>query len=91
VGLGIVLGSVLHGSGADEMVAALHRAGVDIRPEAMGVTWADAEASMRTLGTFVREAGLWHSIADERAVDDAVVAEVRDRIDDSYGTWQGGT
>jgi glycerol-1-phosphate dehydrogenase [NAD(P)+] len=87
VGLGIVLGSVLHGSGADEMVAALHRAGVDIRPEAMGVTWADAEAAMRTLGTFVREAGLWHSIADERAVDDAVVAEVRARIDGAYGPW----
>ena len=38
VGLGIVLGSVLQESGADEMVAALARAGVDIRPEAMGVT-----------------------------------------------------
>jgi len=63
-----VLGSVMHGSGADEMVAALARAGVDIRPEAMGVTWADAEAAMRTLGTFVREAGLWHSVADERGV-----------------------
>jgi hypothetical protein len=43
---------------------------------------------MRTLGAFVREAGLWHSIADERAVDDAVVAEVRERIDGAYGPWQ---
>jgi glycerol dehydrogenase-like iron-containing ADH family enzyme len=33
VGLGIVLGSVMHGVGADEMVAALARAGVDIRPK----------------------------------------------------------
>ena len=89
VGLGIVLGSVLHGSGADEMVAALHRAGVDIRPEAMGVTWADAEASMRTLGTFVREAALWHSIADEREVDAGVVREVRVRVEAAYGRWEG--
>jgi glycerol-1-phosphate dehydrogenase [NAD(P)+] len=89
VGLGIVLGSVMHGSGADEMVAALARAGVDIRPEAMGVTWADAEAAMRTLGSFVREAGLWHSIADERAVDDAVVDEVRQRLLGAYGAWDG--
>ena len=89
VGLGIVLGSVLHGSGADEMVAALARAGVDIRPEAMGVTWPDAEAAMRSLGEFVRTAGLWHSIADERAVDDAIVAGVRDRIDAAYGPWEG--
>jgi glycerol-1-phosphate dehydrogenase [NAD(P)+] len=87
VGFGIVLGSVMHGRGADEMVAALARAGVDVRPEAMGVTWADAEAAMRSLGEFVRSAGLWHSIADERAVDDAIVAEVRDRIDGAYGAW----
>jgi glycerol-1-phosphate dehydrogenase [NAD(P)+] len=87
VGFGIVLGSVLHGSGADEMVAALHRAGVDIRPEAMGVSWNDADAAMRTLGTFVREAGLWHSIADERSVDDAIAAEVRDRVVGAYGPW----
>ena len=87
VGFGIVLGSVLHASGADEMVAALHRAGVDIRPEAMGVSWDDADAAMRTLGAFVREAGLWHSIADERSVDDAIAAEVRDRVVGAYGPW----
>jgi glycerol dehydrogenase-like iron-containing ADH family enzyme len=87
VGLGIVLGSVMHGVGADEMVAALTRAGVDIRPEAMGVTWADVEAAMQTLGAFVREAGLWHSIADERPVDRAVIAEVRDRVERAYGPW----
>jgi hypothetical protein len=78
----------MHGVGADEMVAALGRAGVDIRPEAMGVTWDDAAAAMRTLGTFVREAGLWHSIADERPVDDGVVDEVRDRVMAAYGAWQ---
>jgi hypothetical protein len=66
----------------------LNRAGVDIRPEAMGVTWEDADAAMRTLGTFVREAGLWHSIADERPVDDAIVTEVRERVTAAYGPWQ---
>lgn len=89
VGLGVVFGSVLHDHGADEMVAALRRAGVDIRPQAMGVTWDDVEAAMRTLAAFVREAGLWHSIADERPVDDAVVAGVRDRVEAAYGPWEG--
>jgi glycerol dehydrogenase-like iron-containing ADH family enzyme len=89
VGLGVVFGSVMHGSGADQMVAALHRVGVDIRPESMGVDWADAEAAMRTLSTFVREAGLWHSIADERVVDDGVVADVRERVEAAYGPWEG--
>jgi glycerol dehydrogenase-like iron-containing ADH family enzyme len=89
VGLGLVVGSVLHDAGAADMVAALHRAGVDIRPEAMGVTWDDAEAAMRSLGTFVREAGLWFSIADVRAVDDAVVAAVRGLVEGTYGPWAG--
>jgi glycerol-1-phosphate dehydrogenase [NAD(P)+] len=89
VGFGIVVGSVLHRSGVDEMVDALRRAGVDIRPEAMGVSWDDAEAAMRSLGTFVREAGLWHSVADERPVDDGVVAEVRERVVAAYGPWTG--
>ncbi len=89
VGLGIVLGTVLHGEGADEMVAALARAGVDPRPEAMGVTWDEAGEAMRTLPAFIREAGLWHSIADERPVDDAVVGEVRARVAAAFGPWEG--
>ncbi len=89
VGLGVVFGSVLHDQGVDEMVSALHRAGVDIRPEAMGVTWDDVDGAMRTLAAFVRDAGLWHSIADERPVDDAIVAAVRDRVDAAYGPWEG--
>jgi len=88
VGLGIVLGSVLHDAGADEVVAALARAGVDIRPEAMGVTWDDADAAMRTLGAFVGEAGLWHSVADERVVDAAIVTAVRERVEAAYGPWE---
>ncbi len=87
VGLGIVLGSMLHGEGTDEMLAALHRVGVDIRPEAMGVTWDDAAAAMRSLHSFVREAGLWYSIADVRPIDDATIAEVHDRVVATYGPW----
>jgi glycerol dehydrogenase-like iron-containing ADH family enzyme len=89
VGLGIVLGSVLHGAGAEELVAALARVGVDIRPEAMGVTWHDAEQAMRSLRAFTRDAGLWHSIADEREVDEAVVNRVRDLVEAAYGPWTG--
>jgi hypothetical protein len=38
---------------------------------------------------FVREAGLWFSIADARAVDDAVVATVRGLVEGAYGPWTG--
>lgn len=89
VGLGIVVGSALHDDGAAEMLAALHRVGVDIRPEAMGVTWDDVSEAMRTLGSFVREAGLWFTIADVRPVDDEFVAQVRDSVEATYGRWKG--
>ena len=90
VGLGIVFGSVMHGRGRpDGRGPASGRR--RIRPEAMGVEWADAEAAMRTLGTFVREAGLWHSVADERVVDDAVVADVRERRLGGLGPWEDAT
>lgn len=88
VGLGVLLGSILHGVGADEMAAAMHRIGVDIRPEAMGLAWDETADAMRTLGAFAREAGLWHTIADERAIDDAIIEDCRARIDATWGPWE---
>jgi glycerol dehydrogenase-like iron-containing ADH family enzyme len=89
VGLGIVVGSALHEDRPDEMVEALHRVGVDIRPEAMGVTWDDAAEAMRTLGRFVREAGLWFTIADVRPIDEGFIATTRRRVEAVYGPWEG--
>ena len=89
VGLGIVVGSALHDDGAAEMLEALHRVGVDIRPEAMGVTWDEVGEAMRTLGSFVREAGLWFTIADVRPVDDEFVAQVRESVEATFGRWEG--
>lgn len=89
VGLGIVVGSILHGAGAEAMTEALHRVGVDIRPEAMGVTWDDVAASLRTLPEFVRDAGLWHTVALERPPDDAVVEQTRTLVERTYGRWEG--
>ena len=47
----------------------MHRAGVDIRPEAMGVTWDDVAEAVRTLPAYVREAGLWFSVVDAVPAD----------------------
>jgi glycerol-1-phosphate dehydrogenase [NAD(P)+] len=85
VGLGIALGSALHDNGFEEMLAAIARAGVDIRPAAMGVTWDDAEEAMRTLPSYVREAGLWYSIANASPVPEGVIARVRERVTTVFG------
>ena len=90
VGLGIVVGSLLQDNEPATMLAALHRAGVDIRPEAMGVTWADAAEAMKTLGAYVRAAELWFTVADVRPMDDEFAARVRAEVAAVYGEWKEG-
>jgi glycerol-1-phosphate dehydrogenase [NAD(P)+] len=86
--LGIVVGSMLHDDRPDEMLAAIHRVGVDIRPEAMGITWDDVGATLARARGFVRDAGLWYSILDEVDITPAFVADLRERITAAYGPWQ---
>jgi glycerol dehydrogenase-like iron-containing ADH family enzyme len=87
VGLGIVAGSLLQQSGAEEMAAAIARAGVDIRPEAMGVTWDDVGEALRTLRTYVREVGLWFTVADVVEATDDHVRRLREIVEQSFGSW----
>ncbi|MGI9490904.1 MAG: iron-containing alcohol dehydrogenase [Geminicoccaceae bacterium] len=87
--LGIYVGSLLHGSKADEMLDAIHRTGVDIRPEAMGITWDDAGHTLKNLKGFVRRAGLWYGIAHDADINDAFVDRVRTNIEGKFGVWDG--
>lgn len=87
VGLGIVAGCLLQENEPERMLAALHRAGVDIRPEAMGVTWDEVRAALLTLPAFVEEAGLWFTVANVRRPDDAMVDDLRSRVEAAYGPW----
>jgi glycerol-1-phosphate dehydrogenase [NAD(P)+] len=89
VGLGIYIGSLLQDNQAALMLESLHRVGVDIRPEAMGVGWDDVAEAMRTLADYVRQAGLWFTVADVRAVETDFVEQVREGVEATYGQWQG--
>jgi glycerol dehydrogenase-like iron-containing ADH family enzyme len=87
VGLGTYFGAVLQENEPEMVLSWLHRAGVDIRPEAMGIEWDDAATAMRRLAWYVRHADLPYTIADARPVDDDVVEQVRDRIHATFGAW----
>lgn len=87
--LGIYVGSLLHDERAEEMLSAIHRVGVDIRPEAMGVTWDDVEHALIKLPEFVRQAGLWYGIAHEATITPEFVARLRERVTATFGPWQG--
>ena len=87
VGLGIVAGSMLQEHEPERMLGSLVRAGVDLRPEAMGVTWGDVAEALLSLPEFVASAGLWFTIADVRRPDTALVERLRDAIDEAYAGW----
>lgn len=90
VGLGIYAGSLLQANSPEAMLAALVRAGVDVRPEAMGVTWEDVGEALRTLPAYVREAGLWYTAADARPITEELIDQVRSGITAAYGATAGG-
>ena len=82
--LGIVIASLLHDERADEMLSAIIRAGVDIRPEAMGISWDDVSYALLNMREFVRQAGLWYGIYHEAEIDQAFVDSARAMIDAAY-------
>lgn len=87
VGLGIYIGSLLQDNEAEKMLDALHRVGVDIRPEAMAIAWSDVELAMASLPSFVEEAGLWFTAASAMPIPDHLVEQARSGIAAKYGKW----
>lgn len=86
--LGIYIGSALQENEPEKMLAAIQRAGVDIRPEAMGVTWDDAAEAMRKMAWYVRYSDLWYSTADARPVTEEFIEKIKGRVISTYGEWQ---
>ena len=82
--LGIYVGSLLHNDRAQEMLAAIVRAGVDIRPEAMGITWDDVTYSLVNMRQFVRDNGLWYGIYHDAEIDEAFARLVRKNVESAY-------
>jgi glycerol dehydrogenase-like iron-containing ADH family enzyme len=90
VGLGVVVGSMLHEQGAEEMLDAIASIGLDVRPEAMGLTWAEAEEGLRGMRAHVNGLPLWHSLAHDAEITPGFVADLRRRLDRAYAHREGG-
>ena len=87
VGLGLVTGCLMHGTRDEEMLSAVHRVGLDIRPQAMGMSWDDVSGALHGLAEFVREESLPYGIAHDFPVDVAFCERLRRRIEAKYGAW----
>ena len=89
VGLGVVVGSMLHEDGAEEMLDTISGIGLDVRPEAMGLTWDQLTEGLKTMKAYVNEVGLWHSIAHDAAISDGFITDLRRRLDRAYAHKAG--
>ncbi len=82
--LGLVLGAMMHGQRVDELLGAVTRLGLDIRPAAMNVTWRDVFEAVRGLKTFVEREGLAYGIANDFDVTEEFLSAARDRIEGAF-------
>ena len=57
--------------------------GVDIRPESMGLTWEDVDATLHGLRAFVRENNLPYGIAHDFPVDRTFLDHLRRSVEGS--------
>ena len=84
VGLGVVVGAMLHDNRADEMLDAIARIGLDIRPEAMGLTWDELDHGLDDMRRYVNAVGLWHSIAHDAVISPGFKRDLRARLNSAY-------
>jgi len=87
VNMGVYVGSLLHDSKADAMLDYIIRAGVDIRPEAMDITWQDLGNALIKMKGYINKIGLWHSIAHDKIIDEKFVADLKLKIDNKYANF----
>lgn len=82
VALGIYVMSRLQGNEHDSIVDLMDALGLDYRPANLNIEREDLAASLLSLKQYVRDAGLWYSIIDERPLErdwvEAVCAELYD-------------
>ena len=84
VNMGVYVGSLLHNSKAEEMLDYIIRAGVDIRPDSMGITWEDMANALIKMKEYINRIGLWHSIAHDKSIDENFIADLKLSIDKKY-------
>jgi glycerol dehydrogenase-like iron-containing ADH family enzyme len=87
VGLGTYIGAELQENEPGMILDALGRSGVDIRPEAMGITWEEAATAMRQLAWYVRHADLFYTIADARPMTEDIIERIHERLYGALGEW----
>lgn len=87
--LGIFTGASMQNNKPDWILDLIHRAGVEIRPEGMGLTWDDVFAALKFEREYVVQSGRWYTVANDFVVDDDFCHSIRDKVIAKYGEWEG--
>jgi glycerol dehydrogenase-like iron-containing ADH family enzyme len=86
--LGIVEGACMQNNDPDGILDVIYRAGVDIRPEAMNLTWDEVFAAMKYEREYVVKAGYWYTIANDFVVTDEFCNMFKDKIVTKYKNFK---
>jgi glycerol-1-phosphate dehydrogenase [NAD(P)+] len=78
--LGIYIISALQSNHAEEMLDAIERVGVPIRPQDMDLTWDDVAEALRTLREYVEQAGLWYTVVNDRPIAEEFIEQMGERL-----------
>ena len=72
----------------DGILDLIYRAGVEIRPEAMGITWDDVFAAIKYEKGFLESHDYWYTIVNDFKVTDEFCRMIKDKIIAKYGAWE---
>ena len=86
--LGIFVGSAMGGNDPDGILDIIHRAGVEIRPEGMGITWDDVFAAIKNEKNFLESHGYWYTVVNDFQVTDEFCQMIKDKVIAKYGEWE---
>lgn len=86
--LGIFVGSAMGGNDPDGILDIIHKAGVEIRPEGMGITWDDVFAAIKYEKEFLESHGYWYTVVNDFKVTDEFCRMIKDKVIAKYGEWE---
>lgn len=82
--LGLVIGAMMHDQRVGELMDAVVHLNVDIRPEAMDVTWDDVFGALNDLKNFAHRESLPYGIAHEFIVTEEFLNSAQTRIEEAF-------
>lgn len=87
--LGVWLGARLQKNNAPWVLDTILNLNIDIRPEAMGITWDDVCSTLTSVKTFAEDNNMLYTVANEVEVTEEWMATAKEELYGAYDTSAG--